>query len=1202
MIRNEATNTFQDGLVMDLNPLTTPNTVLTSALNATFVTFNGNEYVLQNDMGNGRVETAKLPEGYIPIGTTELGGIIYIVSYNPLIDQCQIGSFPSPERIYSGNEKDPVISKFEDGTPTVKLNSENFVKDKEIINTRVLLQISDTTFNPGDQYIVTAYPLSDEDSKDEGNYKHITDCFNYSEGPGPRDLRLQLITLDSNNKVIELSPIQQFEPANKDVPGSYFLLEGNLAEDTNVEDLVGNYRNIVSSAYNTFKSKVAGVMYIEADLEVLTSMNVTDKCINVSNKKYTIEFTIDTEGTSFQGIEKELKYIKVLVSKNQINTSGEVGTLQESEIAEGQVPPLIKVSDLDSNSEVLYFSKGKTNTITLDIDFSDSSQLSEVKFSFTPAVDFGYQTSLTRDVVIDFAKVNTGALNITYWKYLKRDNNIFVQWMLEYYPLEGRSIKQFDIKAQRLDQDISTDVDNWELLESYSSVDAVAGNYTRAWNSLTLNSIYLIQFHFQEYAEGDTEGNTKKDILLYKCLYTNGIFDSLFENNEIIDFDQEEIKLDYKLNYNYSTNRSSKSYTYNQEATRLPGDEENENPFGYTAILQDDVYQLTPAVTLENTYNTFSVDNENTQISITDKNIYLENFYRDLRGEGGDAWFINPDNKDNFSNIEEEECIYDKQSLSNKYKFSFIDDNPDNPIIKFSTLLFNKIRADGWNNTPTEIAIDNLWVPIQEIVPSEERQIDYNKGGEIIKTEAYPYTQVIAVGINSGNSGGGPHYFLGTKNLIRDDTNNRLGISTGEAEIDKNSLSPRTMDTLLYNLSNIPAGDLINKLFTVLLYIPSGDGTIRIQGVEKGEGNENHYYYFNDKGTSGQTFFWWSNGDDHYNLYIPHSGGLDSSNDRDNFEKSNTVPYGIIQLLLPASNGSATGLQSQVIAINAFIPIKNYQYEMGTDRDTHNKFKHTPYLWNLLSSFYRDVYWKTYGSRQGYKIQSYTYENNIKVDFSIKLTGNITATGSNTDTGSNNILFNNILFNKLLDNYKAITKKEDEIPLPCLTINKITGEDKEFQLNISRSQNISNELITVFNASVRDTYVEPYLNNERILIPDTLTGNQAVVEYTTKEGAQVLSLFNKSVRATSWSNISNPYIEGYKIGSNGETQWITQEIQLFNNDFDLDSLSLTEDKIQVTEVPPDNYLLRFRSPGGGGEWGYSVSYKAYNIFNNFNIV
>ena len=97
-------NTFSGGLVMDLAPDTTPNTVLTSALNATLVTFNGNEMQLQNDMGNGRVETARLPEGYIPVGTCEFGDIIYIVSYNPLTNKSQIGCFPSPERNISSEE------------------------------------------------------------------------------------------------------------------------------------------------------------------------------------------------------------------------------------------------------------------------------------------------------------------------------------------------------------------------------------------------------------------------------------------------------------------------------------------------------------------------------------------------------------------------------------------------------------------------------------------------------------------------------------------------------------------------------------------------------------------------------------------------------------------------------------------------------------------------------------------------------------------------------------------------------------------------------------------------------------------------------------------------------------------------------------------------------------------------------------------
>jgi hypothetical protein len=82
-----ATNTFGEGLIMDLAPNNTQANQLTSALNATLITYNGNEFSLQNDMGNGRVETARLPEGYIPVGSCELGGIIYVASYNPITNK-----------------------------------------------------------------------------------------------------------------------------------------------------------------------------------------------------------------------------------------------------------------------------------------------------------------------------------------------------------------------------------------------------------------------------------------------------------------------------------------------------------------------------------------------------------------------------------------------------------------------------------------------------------------------------------------------------------------------------------------------------------------------------------------------------------------------------------------------------------------------------------------------------------------------------------------------------------------------------------------------------------------------------------------------------------------------------------------------------------------------------------------------------------
>jgi hypothetical protein len=83
-MKKESVNTFDKGLVYDLNPLTTPNNVLTDAVNATFITFNGDELSLQNDAGNAPIQTVegvvRLSEGFQPLGMKEFGGVLYIAS------------------------------------------------------------------------------------------------------------------------------------------------------------------------------------------------------------------------------------------------------------------------------------------------------------------------------------------------------------------------------------------------------------------------------------------------------------------------------------------------------------------------------------------------------------------------------------------------------------------------------------------------------------------------------------------------------------------------------------------------------------------------------------------------------------------------------------------------------------------------------------------------------------------------------------------------------------------------------------------------------------------------------------------------------------------------------------------------------------------------------------------------------------------
>lgn len=151
----ESTNTFSDGLISDLSSLTTPNTVLTDALNATLLTFNGNELVLQNDMGNTKImvpgtelnpEYVQLPEGFIPLGMKEYGGVLYIVSTNG--QQIEIGSFPSlPE----GVDNDDVLIHITDdiklGDNGADLNKNFIISDKLNSGEKFLIVLNTENLN-----------------------------------------------------------------------------------------------------------------------------------------------------------------------------------------------------------------------------------------------------------------------------------------------------------------------------------------------------------------------------------------------------------------------------------------------------------------------------------------------------------------------------------------------------------------------------------------------------------------------------------------------------------------------------------------------------------------------------------------------------------------------------------------------------------------------------------------------------------------------------------------------------------------------------------------------------------------------------------------------------------------------------------------------------------------------------------------------
>ena len=271
-----ASNRFSKGLVLDFSPENTSSESLSHALNATFLTFNGNEQSLQNDMGNARVETAYLPEGYIPVGTCEYGGIIYIVSYNPLEDKSQIGCFPSPERNINSEEL---------GKSSVQINADAFQKFEngqatgELIHTSFNALLKDDKLNPGDKFLISVNDITDEAIKDLETNSILKD--------NPMVV-LNVVSIEDSGKVVYLnSELRKYENTINSKEYKYHMVmkqasdgEGSTAKhvDPTAND-IDKFRSILSSGYNVFKSKTSGKLAILAELITIDSYSITHSIV-----------------------------------------------------------------------------------------------------------------------------------------------------------------------------------------------------------------------------------------------------------------------------------------------------------------------------------------------------------------------------------------------------------------------------------------------------------------------------------------------------------------------------------------------------------------------------------------------------------------------------------------------------------------------------------------------------------------------------------------------------------------------------------------------------------------------------------------------------------------------------------------------------------------------------------------------------------
>ncbi len=563
MRKSETTNTFTGGLVMDIHPLMTPNNILTNCLNGTLVTFQGNENVLQNDMGNGRVQTANLPEGYVPLGTTSLGGIIYIVAYNPYTNKCQIGSFPSPERSIEVTKNDEITHSLE--------NSDfNYSEEGGALSYYIKRAFNDNIkFSPGDKFIIYGDTISN-------NYFKFYNSSKYNEKDieeaRKQTIKLDIGTITEAGKLVKFSNLKEYqikinvgtEENHKEEVRDFIIF--NSSEELS-EDKLDSYRNLTKQPYNIFNSKVSGTLVLIAELIQFNDFDIqltNNFTISEGNKVYdpkiSFEFSGDYPFIPYGVVGQVSLTYPNNKSRNAISQKDEYETKVTGDvIAESNTTYQFKNINLFGNGDV-------TNEIAT---LSNSGYFNKIKdrescilkYSFTPCMNWGKLSFLQQSGQIDLSKIGTGYINLTHWKYFNDDATCNLIWGLEVYEEEDKEVSQVQIIFSRLtDYNESKPVfeDATYTInqkESYFGIFDEHIDFNVESNQLDIplipNTLYLAKIVVKY-------GNEER--IFFRWLYTNKVFNEYYTKEN--DYDTlslnltTSVKMSSKVSYN-STQYSS---------------------------------------------------------------------------------------------------------------------------------------------------------------------------------------------------------------------------------------------------------------------------------------------------------------------------------------------------------------------------------------------------------------------------------------------------------------------------------------------------------------------------------------------------------------------------------------------------------------------------------------------------------------------
>lgn len=591
MAQKEAVNTFTGGMVMDTHPLTTPNNVLTNCLNGTLVTFNGNEMILQNDLGNAKIESKKngdcikLPEGFVPVGTAELGGIIYVASFNPEENMCELGCFPSPERNETSSEQG-LNGDFQ-YNDLIQESGTIILEVKPLIKGSIRIDLTNKELHSGDEYkIILPNSLSDKcefkliSVSEDGNIMDL----DYHADLGENDYDYYRAS-NSGKLAMLISPkkLNSFSCTYSNLvrKGNY-----NTTEESDETKFTNIYQQTLPDKYQGDYIKLYEYIYYKLEgNEFVIDSNVENESnyIELSKEQYGEDTVLrDSSGRDYKYIQESETFVtgeweanegiedKTIIRLTETNKFKVLSDPKKYEWTDSGWDVNVNCTWNDKNKEeekystlskILIPSTNQIYSITSSDNASSNCTISltniqpeqndtKLKLKLYPVIEVssgteGYIEELVQEIIID-PSLKEGQIKLVLWKYYYDNNTInlaygFTGQLKENQEITSIIVTAIEYESKKEQQLIKLDNRSSYLGTFYEQIEL--------GKTLLTDKLYAIKIEINS-----TDYPTQYE---YRWLYTNDIFNDKF-NSSIEDFNECYIPLNkLVVDLNISDNDSA---------------------------------------------------------------------------------------------------------------------------------------------------------------------------------------------------------------------------------------------------------------------------------------------------------------------------------------------------------------------------------------------------------------------------------------------------------------------------------------------------------------------------------------------------------------------------------------------------------------------------------------------------------------------